>query len=144
MLVISGNHTIGEAEQLYSILTDISTMLEQLYMIDTHLSSTAAINLFIALKDNNKLKELYIDNTDITNDVSIAICIALEINSCLVELHMSGMPLTDEVIIEMMNGLQVSNNTLAVLWFPEYPKNIKKTISPLQQVTNKERESRGC
>ena len=56
-LWINGNHTIGEDEQLYSILTNPSTMLETLDMDSTALSSRAAIALFTALKDNNSLKD---------------------------------------------------------------------------------------
>ena len=142
-LVIAGNHTIGEDEQLYSMLSNPSTMLELLYMMDTALSSTGAIGLFTALKDNNKLKELRIDGNDITDDVTDSITTALESNSCLVKLIMYRNPLTGEAIVNIVNALKV-NNTLSVLGLPKCPEDIKKRISSLQEVINKERESRGC
>ena len=143
MLWITGNDTIGENEQLYSILSNPSTMLEELNMRNTKLSSRAAIALFTALKDNNKLKVLYITYNAITDDACAAITTALERNSCLVTLYMYHNPLTGEAIVNLVNGLKV-NNTLAVLWLPKCPEDIKKTISSLQEVINKNRESRGC
>ena len=142
-LRLNGNYTIGEDEQLYSILTNPSTMLETLDMYNTQLSSTAAITLFNTLKDNNKLKQLYICENCVTDDTSDAITTALERNSCLVELHMDHNPLTDEAIINIVNSLK-GNNTLAVLWLSRCPNNIKKRISSLQEVINEKRESRGC
>ena len=142
-LMIEGNHTIGEDEQLYSMLSNPSTMLEGLYMYSTNLSCRAAIALFTALKDNNKLKLLNIDNNAITDDACAAITTALERNSCLVTLYMYNNPLTGEAIVNIVNGLKV-NNTLELLWLPKCHEDIKKTISSLQEVINKNRESRGC
>ena len=142
-LWLTGNYTIGEDEQLYSILTNPSTMLETLYMHNTQLSSTAAITLFNALKDSNKLKELYIHYNNVTDDASDAITTALERNSCLVTLRMSGNPLSGEAIVNIVNGLK-DNNTLAVLKLPKCLEDIQKRISSLQEVINEKRESRGC
>ena len=116
-LEINGNHTIGEDEQLYSMLSNPSTMLESLYMYDTQLSSRAAIALFTVLKDNTKLKELYIANNAITDGACDAIITALARNSCLVELHMHRNPLTGEAIAKIVSALKV-NNTLELLGFP--------------------------
>ena len=143
VLGIDGNDTIGENEQLYSILSNPSTMLEELHMNNTKLSSRAAIALFTALKDNNKLKKLYIPNNAITDDACAAITTALERNSCLVRLNMYGNPMIGEAIVNIVNGLKV-NNTLQLLRLPSCPEDIKKTISSLQEVINKNRESRGC
>ena len=143
VLVINDNDTIGENEQLYSILSNPSTMLEELDMHNTKLSSRAAIALFTALKDNNKLKVLYIAFNAITDDACAAITTALERNSCLVELYMHNNPLTGKAIVNIVNGLKV-NNTLELLWLPRCLEDIKKTISSLQEVINKNRESRGC
>ena len=142
-LWIDGNDIIGENEQLYSILSNPSTMLEVLYMYNTKLSSRAAIALFTALKDNNKLKELHIAINPITDDACAAITTALERNSCLVRLGMDNNLLTGEAIVNIVNGLKV-NNTLEMLWLPTCPEDIKKTISSLQEVINKNRKSRGC
>ena len=139
-LWIYGNDTIGEDEQLYSMLSSPSTMLEELNMDYTQLSSRAAIALFTAVKDNNKLKVLYIRNNAITDDACDA---ALKSNSCLVTLSMHHNPLTGEAIVNIVNALKV-NNTLKLLGLPQCPEGTKKTISSLQEVINKNRESRGC
>ena len=145
-LWISGNYTIGEDEKLYSMLSNSSTMLEELYMWRTKLSSRAAIALFTAVMNNNKLKVLDIGHNSITNDAHDAIATALERNSCLIKLYMYGTncsPLTGEAILSIVNALKV-NNTLELLWLPKCPGEVKKTISSLQEVINKNRESRGC
>ena len=139
-LWLGGNYTIGEDEQFYSILTN---PLETLSMVYTQLSSTAAITLFNTLKDNNKLKELNIGSNDVTDDASDAITTALERNSCLVRLFMHGNPLTGEAIVNVVNSLK-GNNTLELLRLPQCPKDIKKTISSVQEVINEMRGSRGC
>jgi len=142
-LDIDGNSTIGEDEQLYSMLTNSSTMLETLYMNDNKLSSRAVIAMFNALKDNNKLKELSITNNYIIDDACDAITTALERNNCLAELDLSLNPLTGEAIVNIVNGLKV-NDIFAALWLPNHPEDIKKRISSLQEVNNNKRESRGC
>ena len=143
LLGIDGNYTIGDNEQLYSILSSPSTMLGQLVMYNTKLSTRGAIALFTALKDNNKLKMLNIVYNTITDDACDAITAGLEKNNCLVELYIYNNPLTGEAIVNIVNSLRV-NNTLAELRLPKCPEDIKKTISSLQQVINKNRESRGC
>ena len=142
-LWINDNHTIGEDEKLYSMLSHPSTMVEKLIMYNTQLSSRAAIALFTAVKDNNKLKELNIVNNAITDDACDAITTALKNNNSLVTLYMDGNPLTGKAIVTIVNALKV-NNTLSLLRLPQYPEGIKKTISSLQEVINKNRESRGC
>ena len=145
VLWIDGNHvhSIRENEQLYSMLSNPSTMLEELHMEDTKLSSRAATALFTALKDNNKLKELHIDYNDITDDACATITTALERNSCLARLIMYNNPLTGEAIVNIVNGLKV-NNTLELLWLPSCPYDIMEIICSLQAVINKNRESRVC
>ena len=142
-LRIPYNYTIGEDQQLYSILSNPSTVLELLNMGYTQLSSTAATHLFTALKDNNKLKVLYIDYNAITDDACDAITTALERNSCLVKLRMYGNPLSSEAIINIVRCLEV-NNTLQLLELPKCPQDIQHNIRSLQEVINKKRESRGC
>ena len=142
-LVIDGNNTIGEDEQLYSMLSNPSTMLEELHMYNIQLSSRAAIALFTAVKNNNKLKVLYIDHNAITDDACDAITTALDRSRCLVKLWMYGNPMTGEAIVNIVNALK-NNNTLALLRLPQCSEGIKKTINCLQEVINKNRESQGC
>jgi len=143
-LWISRNHNIGEDKQLYSMLTDPSTMLDRLIMHNIKLSSRAAIALFKALKGNNKLYRLYIDKNDIGDDACEAISTALEKNSGLVELSLLNNPqLTGEAIVKILNGLK-ANNTLVLLEVSKCSEVIKKRIISQQEVINKKRESQGC
>ena len=143
VLGIDGNYTIGEDQQLYSMLTHPSNVLEGLAMQDTKLSTRAATDLFTAVKDNNKLKDLYIEDNAITDDVCDAITTALERNSCLVTLNMWNNLLSIEAIVNIVQCLEV-NNTLQLLWLPKCPHDIQNNIRSLQEVVNKKRETRGC
>ena len=142
-LGINGNRTIGEDQQLYSMLTNPSTELERLYMWETSLSSRGARALFTSIMKNNKLKVLYIDLIDITDDAYDVITTALQRNSCLVVLWMYGSLLSSEAIIKIVRCLEV-NNTLQDLGLPNCPQAIQQNIRSLQEVVNKKRESRGC
>ena len=142
-LWIGGNDTIGEDQQLYSMLTNPSTELEQLYMWNTSLSSRGAISLFTAVKKNNKLKKLHIADNAITDYACDVITTALQSNSCLVTLSMRGNPLSSEAIINIVQCLEV-NNTIQLLRLPDCPQGIQENITSLQEVVNKKRESRGC
>ena len=142
-LWIAVNYTIGEDQQLYSILSNPSSVLEKLDMYDTQLSSRAATDLFTAVKDNNKLKRLHIDCNGITDDACDAITTALESNSCLVKLSMFDNPLSSEAKMNIVKCLKV-NDTLQLLGLPKCPEDIQKNIRSLQEVVHKERKSRGC
>ena len=143
MLVIIGNHTIGEDQQLYSMLTNPSTELEQLDMGRISLSSRGARALFTSIMKNNKLKELYIDHNAITDDACDVITTALQRNSCLVKLTMYSNRLSSEAIINIVRCLEV-NDTLQLLGLPDFPQAIQENVRSLQEVVNKKRESRGC
>ena len=142
-LGINGNKAIGEDKHLYSMLTNPCNELEELYMMDTNLSSRGARELFTAVKENNKLKELYIDNNIISDDACDVITTALKKNNCLVTLSMYGNPLSSEAIINIVQCLAV-NNTLQFLWLPGFPQDFQENITSLQEVVNKKRESQGC
>ena len=142
ILGINGNRTIGEDQQLYSMLTNPSTELEELYMIYTRLSSRRARALFTSIMKNNKLKVIDIAYNAITDDAYDVITTALQRNSCLVKLTMYHNPLSSEAIISIVRYLEV-NNTLQLLRLPHFPKAFQNT-RPLQEFVNKKRESRGC
>ena len=142
-LEITGNHTIGENQQLYSMLTNPSTELERLHMWATNLSNRGGRALFTSIMKNNKLKELHIAFNAITDDACDVITTALQRNSCLVTLSMYINPLSSEAITNIVQCLEV-NNTLQLLGLPDCPQAIKENITSLQEVVNKKRESRGC
>ena len=141
-LSIASSYSIGDNQQLYSMLTNPLSVLEKLNMMGTKLSFRAATNLFTALMYNNKLKELIIHNNTITDDACDTITTALERNSCLVKLGMYGNPLSNEATVSIVQCLEV-NNTLQLLGLPYCSQDIQKNIRSLQEI-NKKRESRGC
>ena len=143
VLRITSNYTIGEDQQLYSMLYNSSSVLEVLHMDCTQLSSRAATDLFTAVKDNNKLKKLYIDYNAITDDACDAITTALNSNNCLVKLSMYRNPLSSEAIVNIIQCLKV-NDTLQLLGLPKCPEDIQENIRSIQEILNKKRASRGC
>ena len=143
MLWINGNKTIGEDQQLYTMLSNPSSVLEILDMHYTQLSSTAATDLFTSLRNNHKLKELNIDDNDITDDACDAITEALKNNSCLVTLSISRNPLSSEAIVTIVQCLE-ANDTLQLIGLPNCPQATKENIKSLQEVVNNKRASRGC
>ena len=143
MLWIAGNKTIGEDQQLYTMLSNPSSVLERLNMWDTQLSSTAATDLFTSLRNNHKLKELNIDENDITDDACDAITEALKSNSCLVRLSMSHNPLSSEAIATIVQCLE-ANDTLQLIGLPDCPQATQENIRSLQEIVNNTRTIRGC
>ena len=142
-LSIGNNDTIGEDQQLYSMLTDPCTVLKELNMMRTKLSSVGAIALFEALKHNNKLKRLYLDWNNITDDASDAIITALKENKCLRKLQIGDNPLSGKAIINIVQCLEV-NDTLQNLFCSKYPLDIQDKISSLQKKFNKKRQNQLC
>ena len=143
MLVIAGNKTIGENQQLYNILSNPSGVLEILDMGGTKLSSTAATDLFTLLRNNHKLKKLYIASNAITDDACDAITAALKSNGCLIKLSMHDNPLSSEAIVNIVQCLE-DNDTLQVIGLPDCSKATQENIRALQEVVNNKRASRGC
>ena len=143
VLAIDGNKTIGEDQQLYTMLSNPSSVLEILNMWGTQLSSTAATDLFTSLRNNHKLKKLNIDDNDITDDACDAITAALMSNSCLDTLTMYRNPLSSEAIVNIVQCLEV-NDTIQLIWLPICPQATQENILSLKEAVNNKRASRGC
>ncbi|XP_065888509.1 ribonuclease inhibitor-like [Dysidea avara] len=144
VLYISDNHTIGEDPALYNMLTHPSSRLVRLYMYGTSLSSPSAITLFTVISKGNKLKELHITNNLITDEACDVIATTMKNNTSLVRLGMSGNQISGEAAQHLLQALY-NNDTLEVLHLPDgYTEDVRKRIRSLQEVINKNRESRGC
>ena len=143
LLLISGNETIGEDQQLYTMLSNPSSVLEILYMWGTQLSSTAATDLFTSLRNNHKLKKLHIDDNDITDDACDAITAALMSNNCLDTLSMWSNPLSSEAIVNIVQCLE-ANDTLQLIRLSKCPQATQENILSLKEAVNNKRASRGC
>ena len=142
-LSISGNKTVGEDERIYSIISDPSSMLEELYMWRNSLSSNAAIKLFTTLSEGKKLRILKIYHNDITDEACDAIIMAMK-NTSLVELYMYDNPISGECSQLIVQALR-HNNTLERLWLPfGYSEDVQERIRLSADEVNENRESRQC
>ena len=138
-LWIDFNDIVGDDQQLYYMLTNPSSELQELHMYCMKLSSRGAINLFKALNENNKLKVLDIGNNAISDEACDAVTTALERNNCLIRLIMYRNPLSSKAIVNIVQRLETIN-TLELLWLP---KCLQENLRPLQVVNFKRRQSQG-
>ena len=144
ILNISGNNTVGEDDRLYRILTDHSSMVEQLYMTFTNLSSSGAIKLFTSLSEAKKLRILGIGGSKITDEACDAIIMAMKKNTSLVELYMYKNPISGECLQLIVQALQY-NNTLQLIHLNYgYYDDVKGKIRSLVEEINKKRKTHGC
>ena len=142
-LLISCNYTVGEDDRLYRIITDDSSMVEELWMIRAKLSSIVVIKLFTALSEAKKLRELWISHSDITDEACDAIIMALKKNTSLVTLHMINNSISRESAQRIVQALQY-NNTLQELYLNyNYPDDVKQIRSVAEEVSKK-RKTHGC
>ena len=144
ILNISYNKTVGEDDRLYRILTDYSSMVEQLYMWSTNLSSSAAIKLFTSLSKTKKLKILWINHNNITDEACDAIIMTMKKNTSLVTLSMYNNPISGECAQLIVEALQ-QNNLLQLLRLNGgYRDDVKEKIRSLEEEINKKRTTHGC
>ena len=103
------------------------------------ISSNAAIKLFTALSEGNKLRILRIDCCGITDEACDAIVMAMKKNTSLVELHMEGNRISGECAQIIAQALQ-HNNTLQLLRLNgDYPNDISGKVRSLEEEINKKR-----
>ena len=141
VLSISNNNTVGENKRLYSIISNPSSTLEQLYMRSTKLSSGAAIQLFAALSESNKLSGLWIDHNNISDEACDVIIMAMKKNTSLVELRVHDNPISEECAQVIAKAIHY-NNTLQLLYLNYYySKDVKERIESIAEEINKKRES---
>jgi len=141
-LRIIGNRTVGENEELYTMLTHPSSVLTLLNMNNTSLTSNAAKTLFNAVKDSKRLQVLWINYNTVTDDVADDISVALAVNKSLVELWIHGNQISGEAILSILQLLR-KNDTLQLLVVPSYSPAIEDRIRSLEQQINTKRGSLG-
>ena len=143
-LYISDNNIVGEDYTLYRIITDHSSMVEELYMDYNKLSPNGVIKLFTALSETKKLRILWIDHNNINDEACDAITMAMKKNTSLVRLDMEYNPISEECAQLIVQALQ-HNNTLRLLRLNYYyHDDVKEKIRSLQEEVNKKRETHGC
>jgi len=141
-LWLNGNHTVGEREELYMMISHSSSMLMVLDMEDTHLSSAASQGLFRAVKEADMLMELYIHHNNITDDAVAGIASTLSLNKSLVKLGMRGNPISRKTIPLLLQSL-IGNNTLQMLVIPRYDPPLEDVIkSTVREINQYQRNQR--
>jgi len=136
-LWIDDNHTIGESEGLYTMISDPSSMLKHLNMDHVVLSSTAARMLFAAVSSSIMLQKLDISHNTITDDVVDSIVAALTVNTSLLEMRMNNNPITGHGTVTILKALLTNNTSLLeTLVVPDYPKTTKEKIISFEQEIN--------
>ena len=143
VLRINGNATVCEDDRLYYVLSDPSSMIEELYISNNNLSFTSAIKLFTVLGESNKLKILAISNNNITDEACDAIIMAMKKNTSLVVLCMKINQISGDQAQLIIQALQ-QNSTLQWLRFSSYTRDVREKIRLLVEEVNSKRENRGC
>jgi len=138
-LDVSGNHTIGDGEELYNMLIHPLCVLKRLFMVNISLSSSAATALFEAVKNATKLEWLDIINNAITDDVAFHITRALTINKSLVKLYIRGSTISGETIIAILQAVRGNNSSIQDIYIPLYPPSIMDDIKEIVQQINAKR-----
>jgi len=143
-LDISGNKGVGEDGRLYFILTDPTSVLEELYMNFTRLSSTGAIKLFNALGESKRLTKLWLTSNNISDVARDSIVKAMKTNTSLVALCIDNNYLNVNSAEYIVEALQ-HNTSLQWLSLPfQYPKYERERIEFLNGEVNRKREENGC
>jgi len=141
-LWIDDNHTIGESEELYTMLSDPSSMLKHLNMGNIVLSSSAAGMLFAAINRFNMLQKLDISHNAITDDVVDNIMATLTTNTSLLEIRMNNNPITGDGIVTILRALLTSNTSmLETLVVPDCTITTKEKITSIVQRINEKRRN---
>ena len=140
-VIISGNPTIGDNDELYTMLSHPSSVVDYLMMNNVALSSTACRALFAAVKDATKLKYLCVSKNNITVDVTDDIASALVVNKSLHTLQMYHNPISGEGILLILQALRA--NTIFELTLSSYPPAIEKKIISLKDEINNLRTKQG-
>ena len=143
VLRINGNKSVCEDDSLFSILSDPSSMIEELYMASTNLSCSATVKLFTAVGKSKKLRILGFTNNDIKGEACDAIIVAMKKNTSLVELWMNATPTSGDQAQLIIQALQ-ENNILQWLQLPYYNKGVRERISSSAAEVNQMRKSYDC
>lgn len=143
-LSVSGNKTVGEDDGLYKVITNHSSMVEELYMWSIKLSSAAAIKLFTVLSKARKLKILEIDSNDVTDEACESIVEAVKKNISLIKLSLCKNPISIECAHIIVEALQHNHVLQQLTLNRDYSHDGKEKIKSLQKDVNMKRETCGC
>ena len=143
VLGVNGNRTIGEDYSLYEILSNPSSKLVELNLMNTGLTSDAAIALFHALTNSNLLLNLVISFNAITDEACDVIATSIKVNTSLVHLEMHRNKIGQKAALHVVQALGC-DSSLVHLYLDSYSNQFEREIECIQTKLNEEREACGC
>ena len=135
----SGNKTLGETMQFYTMISHPQSVLEQLWVAGNRLTTVSAIFIFRALREPNQLKTLIISDNLIDDDICDEVITTLQINKTLKRLLMSNNPIGSDCAHKMINSL-FCNDVLSLLWLPAYSDEVIGAMKVKQEEINENRQ----
>ena len=133
-LGVSGNRSLGETLQFYTMISHPLSVLEQLWVSGNCLTTMSVTFLFKSLRKPNKIKWLIITDNLIDDGICDEIVATLQTNTTLEKLLMSNNPISSEGANKIIDSL-FSNDVLSMLWLPGYPDDVTSAMkSKLENV----------
>ena len=134
----SGNKSLGETLQFYTMISHPLSVLEYLWLAGNRLTTTSATFLFKSLRKPNKIKWLIITDNLIDDGICDEIVATLQTNTTLQKLLMSSNPISSEGANKVIDSL-FSNDTLSTLWLPGYPDDVTSAMKSKLENVNENR-----
>ena len=137
-LGVSGNKSLGETLQFYTMISHPLSKLEHLWLAGNRLTTMSATFLFKSLRQPNQIKWLVITDNLIDDDICNEVVATLQINKTLTRLLMSSNPISSDGANKIINSL-FFNDVLSVLWLPGYPDDVINAMETKEENINENR-----
>ena len=137
-LGVSGNKSLGETLQFYTMISHPLSVLEHLWLAGNRLTTMSATFLFKSLRKPNKLKWLIVTDNLIDDGICDEVAVTLQTNTTLQKLLMSSNPISSEGANKIIDSL-FSNDVLSTLWLPGYPNGVTNAMKLKLENINEKR-----
>jgi len=141
-LCVSGNKSLGETIQFYTMISHPLSVLKELWLAGNRLTTMSATFLFKSLRKPNKLNSLIISDNLIDDGICDDVIQTLHMNPMLKRLVMSNNPITDDCAHKVVDSL-FCNDVLSMLWLPAYSDELIKAMKDKQTKINENRKRNG-
>ena len=137
-LSLRHNISVGEDEQLYTMLSHPSSLLTYLNMCYTSLSSLSAKELFTAMKNSDKMQCLFVNSNDIDDEAVDTIATTVKHHTSLHALWIWDNPISIKAMQVILEALQ-TNDTLEILWVSFYNRAVRRGMKSIKKKINEAR-----
>ena len=134
----SGNKSLGETLQFYTMISHPLSVLEQLWLAGNRLTTMSATFLFKSMRKPNRIKSLIITDNLIDDNICDEVITTLQMNTTLTRLLMSSNPISSDGAHKIIDSL-FFNDVLSVLWLPGYPDDDINAMETKQEKINENR-----